>query len=190
MVKKYSTLTLIRGLADKQVQPSLKCTEINAYRKIALSYLSCSSSTVPGRGCTAMWIAGMMLIKEIRKLYNIDINAEYFFFDDRKTAMNVDDLSRGKNILLKKVGVQSPVGAKRHQGLGHSNPTDIVKQKDRGDETLYKMLKIGFPRKHIVLGDRARRKIMALSQPFSQVSRSITWHTTEDRLTATRPDKL
>ena len=136
MAKKYSSLTLIRGLADKQVQPSLKCTEINAYRKIALSYLSCSSSTVPGRGCTAMWIAGMMLIKEIRKLYNIDINAEYFFFDDRKTAMNVDDLSRGKNIRLKKVGVQSPVGAKRHQGLGHSNPTDIVKQKDRGDETV------------------------------------------------------
>ena len=88
--------------------------------------------------------------------------------------MNVDDLIRGKNILLKKVGVQSLVGAKRHQGLGHSNPTDTVKQKDRGDETLYKMLKIGFPRKHIVLGDRARRKIMALSQPFSQVSRSIT----------------
>lgn len=107
-----------------------------------------------------------MLIKEIRKLYNIDINAEYFFLDDRKTAMNVDDLSRGKNIRLKKVGVQSPVGAKRHQGLGHSNPTD-VKQKDRGDKTLYKMLKIGFPRKHIVLGDRVRRKIMALSQPFS-----------------------
>lgn len=80
-----------------------------------------------------------MLIKEIRKLYNIDINAEYFFFDDRKTAMNVDDLSRGKNILLKKVGVQSPVGAKCHQGLGHSNPIDIVKQKDRGDETLYRM---------------------------------------------------
>lgn len=53
--------------------------------------------------------------------------------------MNVDDLSRGKNIRLKKVGVQSPVGAKCHQGLGHSNPIDIVKQKDRGDETLYRM---------------------------------------------------
>lgn len=52
-----------------------------------------------------MWIVGMMLIKEIRKFYNIDINVEYFFFDDRKIVMNVDDLSRGKNIFLKKVGV-------------------------------------------------------------------------------------